>query len=142
MFYRRYRCICIYAYTARCKHRPERTIAEEYTQGVYSYAYCGQGGLSWSIPYAAGVLAIGFQVQPEYTGEQMLNVLFKTGYMKDGIRFINPTRFVVTEIARLLGERLGIAPPDVIIIINEPPLENWGLRGQQASEMGLVYKRE
>ncbi len=71
-----------------------RTIAEEYAQGVYSYAYCRQGGLSWSIPYAAGVLAMGFQVHPEYTGEQMLDVLFKTGYMKDGIRFINPMRFI------------------------------------------------
>jgi len=48
----------------------------------------------------------------------------------------------ITEITRLLGERLQIAPPDVFIIINEPPLENWGLRGKQASEMGLRYKKE
>jgi len=47
----------------------------------------------------------------------------------------------IAEITRLLGERLQIAPPDVFIIINEPPLENWGMRGIQASEMGLQYKK-
>ena len=50
-------------------------------------------------------------------------------------------RDVIVEITRLLGERLSIAPNDVYIIINEPPLENWGLRGEQASEMKLQYKK-
>jgi phenylpyruvate tautomerase PptA (4-oxalocrotonate tautomerase family) len=48
---------------------------------------------------------------------------------------------VVSEITRLLGERLQIEPPDVFIIINEPPLDNWGMRGVQASEMELQYKK-
>jgi len=48
----------------------------------------------------------------------------------------------ISEITRLLGERLQIAPTDVFIIINEPPLENWGLRGKQGSEMGLQYRKE
>ena len=30
-----------------------------------------------------------------------------------------------------LNKRLSIAPGDVFIIINEPPLENWGMGGQQ-----------
>ena len=30
-----------------------------------------------------------------------------------------------------LTNTLGIAPTDVFIIINEPPLENWGLGGKQ-----------
>jgi len=47
----------------------------------------------------------------------------------------------ISEITRLLGERLQIEPPDVFIIINEQPLENWGMRGVQASEMGLQYKK-
>lgn len=51
-------------------------------------------------------------------------------------------RDIISEITRLLGERLGIDPSDVFITMNEPPLENWGLRGNQASEMGLDYKRE
>ena len=51
-------------------------------------------------------------------------------------------RMAISEITRLLGERLSISPPDVFIIINEPQLENWGLRGMQASEMDLMYKKE
>ena len=48
----------------------------------------------------------------------------------------------ITEITRLLDERLNITSSDVFIIINEPPLENWGIRGKQGSEMGLQYKKE
>ena len=50
-------------------------------------------------------------------------------------------RDVIVEITRLLGERLSITPNDIYIIINEPPLENWGLRGEQASEMQLQYNK-
>ena len=50
-------------------------------------------------------------------------------------------RDVIIEITRLLGERLSIAPNDIYIIMNEPPLENWGLRGEQASEMQMNYKK-
>ena len=48
---------------------------------------------------------------------------------------------VIHEITRLLGENLGIAATDIIIIINEPPLENWGIYRNQASEMKLGYKK-
>ena len=48
----------------------------------------------------------------------------------------------ISEITRLLGERLQITPTDVFIVIYEPPLENWGFRGMQGSEMGLQYKQE
>ena len=48
---------------------------------------------------------------------------------------------VITEITNLLGQRLSIPAGDIYIIINEPPLENWGLRGQQASEMQMQYKK-
>lgn len=30
-----------------------------------------------------------------------------------------------------LSDKLGIAPKDVFIVINEPPLENWGFAGKQ-----------
>ncbi len=48
----------------------------------------------------------------------------------------------IKEIYRLLGERLEIAQSDIYVIINEPPLDNWGIRGKQASELGLEYKKE
>ncbi len=37
----------------------------------------------------------------------------------------------ISEITRLLGERLNIVPADVFIIFNEPILENWGMAGRQ-----------
>ena len=50
-------------------------------------------------------------------------------------------RAAVAGITRLLGERLGIESADVFITINEPPLDNWGLRGQLASDLGFDYKK-
>ncbi len=49
---------------------------------------------------------------------------------------------VMTEITRLLGERLSIPPEDIFIVINEPPLDNWGTRGIQASDRTLTYKKD
>ena len=48
----------------------------------------------------------------------------------------------IKEITRLLEERLEIMPSDVYIIINEHPLDNWGMRGNQASDMELKYAKE
>ena len=48
----------------------------------------------------------------------------------------------IAAITRFLGERLGITPEDVFIIIYEPPLENWGIGGQQASQRRLDYKKQ
>ncbi|WP_374569119.1 tautomerase family protein [Ideonella sp.] len=37
-------------------------------------------------------------------------------------------------------EALGIAPSDVMIVLHEPPLDNWGLRGGiPASELDLGF---
>jgi phenylpyruvate tautomerase PptA (4-oxalocrotonate tautomerase family) len=38
---------------------------------------------------------------------------------------------ILKEITRLLAERLSIAPSDIFIVINDPPLENWGFGGMQ-----------
>lgn len=37
----------------------------------------------------------------------------------------------ITEITAGLCNKLGIAPSDIFIIFNEPPLENWGMAGVQ-----------
>jgi len=72
-----------------------RTTAEEYDKGDFSYQYCGYGGLSWAIPYCAGVLALGWQIQPEIGPEQMRELLFKSAYIhKSGDRIINPNGFI------------------------------------------------
>ena len=72
-----------------------RTTAEEYVEGKCGYQYCGQGGLSWSIPYCAGVLAMGWQARPDLDAVQMKSLLFKSAYKSaDGAMIINPPEFV------------------------------------------------
>ena len=72
-----------------------RTQAEEYEAGICSYQYTGNGGLSWTIPYVTGVLAMGFQLKPDLTNDQILQVLFDTGHvLPDGNRFIDPVAFI------------------------------------------------
>jgi serine protease AprX len=72
----------------------KRTTAEEYDKGNCEYQYDGQGGLSWSIPYLAGVLALGWQIRPELTGEQLLDLAFRAAYRKGGGKIINPVAFI------------------------------------------------
>jgi len=78
-----------------------RTTAEEYDDGNPSYHYCGRGGLSWSIPYAAGVLALGWQLKPSLTADEIVKLLFKTARLTaDGYKIINPVAFI-NEIEKL-----------------------------------------
>ena len=42
---------------------------------------------------------------------------------------------IIKRITETLGARLKIEPQDIFIIIHEPPLENWGMCGQQLSEV-------
>jgi subtilisin family serine protease len=72
-----------------------RTTAEEYIKGECGYQYCGQGGLSWGIPYCAGVLAMGWQARPDLTPAQMRDLLFKSAYKtEEGTPIINPPEFI------------------------------------------------
>jgi serine protease AprX len=72
-----------------------RTTAEEYSLGADGYQYTGVGGLSWSVPYLAGVLALGWQIRPELTGEEMLQIVFDTAYIaQNGAKIINPPAFI------------------------------------------------
>ena len=43
-------------------------------------------------------------------------------------------RNAIEKITGKLHDSLGIAPTDVFIVINEPPLENWGMAGKQKGE--------
>jgi hypothetical protein len=72
-----------------------RTVAEEYVEGSPSYQYTGQGGLSWGIPYAAGVLAMGWQVNPDLDNDKIVQILFDTcTKATDGSNIINPLEFI------------------------------------------------
>ena len=72
-----------------------RTTAEQYNKGEFSYQYCGKGGLSWAIPYVAGVLAMGWQVNPGLGPEQMKEILFNSAADgQNGVKIIDPQRFI------------------------------------------------
>jgi subtilisin family serine protease len=70
-----------------------RTAAED--GDVPGYQYAGRGGLSRAIPYCAGVLAMGWQVNPDLSPEQMRALLFESAYTKqNGAKIINPKKFI------------------------------------------------
>jgi phenylpyruvate tautomerase PptA (4-oxalocrotonate tautomerase family) len=49
-------------------------------------------------------------------------------------------RRLYQALVRNFGE-LGVAPADVLIVLHEPPMENWGIRGGQiASEVDLGFR--
>jgi len=71
-----------------------RTAAED--GGVPGYQYAGRGGLSRAIPYGAGVLAMGWQVNPELSPHQMRELLYKSAFTKrNGAKIINPKKFIL-----------------------------------------------
>jgi subtilisin family serine protease len=79
-----------------------RTVAEEYSTRVMGYQYCGwmdhtlgMFGTSWSMPYCAGVLALGWQVNPQVPAARMKQLLFESAYVRpDGAKIINPLAFI------------------------------------------------
>ena len=72
-----------------------RTVARQDKPDRSSYQYYGRGGLSWGIPYVAGVLAMGWQVRPELSPEQMKELLFQSAFTNDnGVKIINPKAFI------------------------------------------------
>lgn len=72
-----------------------RTTAEEYKRGKYSYQFTGYGGLSWSIPYLSGVLALGWQLRPDLGGEEMVNMIFDSANIQeDDVKIIDPIAFI------------------------------------------------
>lgn len=53
-------------------------------------------------------------------------------------RSLEAKRRLYKGIVRRFGA-LGIEPTDIIIVLHEPPLDNWGIRGQPASEVNLGF---
>lgn len=71
-----------------------RTVAESYDNKNFTYQYNGSGGLSWGIPFATGVLALGQQANKTLSAMQLKNILVQTAENNNGI--INPSEFVRT----------------------------------------------
>lgn len=53
-------------------------------------------------------------------------------------RSLEAKRHLYQALVRRFGE-LGIQATDLFIVLHEPPLDNWGIRGVPASEMDLGF---
>ncbi|MBA4384810.1 MAG: hypothetical protein C0410_08745 [Anaerolinea sp.] len=74
-----------------------RTSAmENFEEAIFSYQYTGQnGGLSWSIPYLTGVLAMGWQINPGLSSSQLLDILYASAQATvDQANIIDPKAFI------------------------------------------------
>lgn len=72
-----------------------RTVAEQYQPNEYGYTYWSKGGISWGIPYVAGVLALGWQVNPTLDGDTLKQMMIDSAYIDDtGYKFIDPVAFI------------------------------------------------
>ena len=79
-----------------------RTTVEQYDAGDYYFRYAGSGGLSWGIPYAAGVLALGWQINPKLTATEIKRLLIESAYENEyGERIIYPAEFIERVTAAL-----------------------------------------
>jgi serine protease AprX len=63
--------------------------------GPDAYVYWGDGGQSWAIPYVAGLLTLGLQVNPSATFDDLYLALEKTAAPNArGVRMVNPTAYI------------------------------------------------
>jgi len=72
-----------------------RTTAEENIEGNFSYVFWGRGGISWAEPYLVGVIALGWQVRPDISGDEMILLVRKSAHLTNsGALIIQPKAFI------------------------------------------------
>ena len=75
---------------------PQTVASESLAEGKvqYEYWFTGYGALSWSIPYLAGVLALGWQINPKLSKEEILHLIYTSAAaIGDGQKVIDPVSF-------------------------------------------------
>jgi subtilisin family serine protease len=86
---------------ALCVPAGNRTTASHYGKDVYTYYI--EGGMSWTVPYLAGLAALGFQVNPDIKPAEVVE-LWTTTATKTGVGpVVNPAKFI--EAVRSRGKR-------------------------------------
>ncbi len=67
-----------------------------------------------------------FEISPDKTDAFMIiEITMFQGRTKE------QKKALIETVTKKLGERLGIVPTDIFIVLHEPPDENWGLGGKQ-----------
>jgi serine protease AprX len=74
-----------------------RTIASSWNKknrdGIDEYAFYGQGGVSWSIPYLAGLFTLMLQINIDLKIEEMVKILKDTSITNiNGLKIIDPQK--------------------------------------------------
>lgn len=77
-----------------------RTMASSWNkQGGYEFQ--GQGGVSWAIPYLAGIFALMLQVKNDLTEEEITKILKNTAKInKNGLKIIDPQKAIESIISQ------------------------------------------
>lgn len=69
-----------------------RTVAS--FTGVNEYEYTAVSGVSWSMPYLAGIYSLALQVNPELNLEDFLEIALETSENNKGINVISPCKII------------------------------------------------
>ena len=73
-----------------CDHR-----AMASWKGVNEYMYTSKGGLSWSVPYLAGLFALALQINSNLTQKELVDLITKTANVnKKGLKIVDPRGFI------------------------------------------------
>ena len=81
---------------------PAATRTSAATQNNNKYIYWGEGGLSWTMPYALGVYADALAIDPTLTKSDIEKLIVDTATNNaNGLRVINPVEFVAVVLERV-----------------------------------------
>jgi hypothetical protein len=66
--------------------------------------YNGKGGISWSVPYLAGLFALALQVNPKLQREELAEIISESAAVnKKGLRIVNPKDIIDLARERIKG---------------------------------------
>jgi serine protease AprX len=83
---------------ALCVPAGNRTTASHYGPDVYTYWV--EGGMSWAVPYLAGLAALAFQVNPDIPPAQMPGLWAATATKTAVGPVVNPPKFIEAVLSR------------------------------------------
>lgn len=82
-----------------------RTMASSWRKEG-QYMYNGRGGISWSVPYLAGLFALALQVNPNLQREEIAEIIKDSAVVnKKGLRIINPKGIIDLARERIIKEK-------------------------------------
>jgi hypothetical protein len=80
-----------------------RTMASSWSKEG-QYMYNGKGGISWSVPYLAGLFALALQVNPKLQREELAEIISESAAVnKKGLRIVNPKDIIDLARERIKG---------------------------------------